>query len=60
VETLNAAVIGRYTRRNKRSHNYPRKKYDPPCGPPALLKATRQQQQLAKLLQRTKSAGLTA
>jgi hypothetical protein len=56
ITALDAAVIDHYVRRNKSSRNYPRKKSDPPCGPPAILKATRQQKQIA---QRLKS-GLTA
>lgn len=53
---LDRAVVDRYVRKNKRSRQYPRKKYDPPCGPPAIQTATRQQQKLAKQLK----AGLTA
>lgn len=59
VTALDAAVIDQYVRRNKSSRNYPRKKSDPPCGPPKIQAATRQQQQIAKQLKRTKS-GLTA
>jgi hypothetical protein len=55
-QQLDRAVIDHYPRKNKRSRQYPRKKYDPPCGPPRLLKATHQQQLLAKQLK----AGLTA
>lgn len=53
---LDRAVIDRYARKNKRSRQYPRKKYDHPCGPPTIQKATQQQQQLAKQLK----PGLTA
>lgn len=59
VTSLDVAVIDHYVRRNKSSRNYPRKKSDPPCGPPKILKATRQQKQIAKYLKRAKS-GLTA
>lgn len=49
---LNASVIDPYVRRNKNSRNYPRKKSEPPCGPPTLQKASRHQQQIAKQLKR--------
>ena len=55
-QRLDHAVIDGYTRKNKRSRDDPRKKNDPPCGPPTIQKATRQQQQLAKQLK----PGLTA
>lgn len=60
AEALDAAVIDSYTRRNKHSRNYPRKKYDPPCGPPTLLTASRQQKQLAVQLRNTDLSGLMA
>lgn len=55
-ERIDQAIIDGYSRKNKRSRSYPRKKYDPPCGPPLIQKATPHQQQLAKQL----NAGLTA
>jgi hypothetical protein len=55
-QRLDRAVIDGYARNNKRSRQYPRKKYDAPCGPPAIQHATRQQRQLAQQLK----AGLTA
>lgn len=59
VTALDAAVIDQYARRHKASRNYPRKKSDPPCGPPSILKATRPQKQLAQRIKRAKP-GLTA
>jgi hypothetical protein len=57
---LAAAVVDSYRRSNKASRNYPRKKYDSPCGPPVIVKASRQQQQQAKQLRRDDKSGLTA
>ena len=59
VTALEEAIIDHYVRRNKSSRNYPRKKSDPPCSPPAILKANRKQKQIAKHLKRANS-GLTA
>jgi hypothetical protein len=58
---LSRAVIDPYTRRDKRSRGYPRKKYDPPSGPPRIKKATPTQTRLAKQLAKTYvKKGLTA
>jgi hypothetical protein len=60
VDQLDASVVDRYARRQKNSRNYPRKKYDLPCGPPAIRKASRQQRRIATQLRRIAKAGLTA
>lgn len=61
VTLLQAAVIDRYQRRDKRSRGYPRKKYEPSTKPPTILDATQEQKTLAQYIrQRTKLKGLTA
>lgn len=60
AELLVRAVIDNYQRRNKASRGYPRKKYDKPCEPPLLIKATRQQIELAKQLRTAQRKRLTA
>ena len=60
ANTLDAAVVDSYVRRRKNSRNDPRKKYDLPCGPPAITNATHQQQQNAQQLRRNGQTGLTA
>lgn len=61
AELLSAAVIDSYSRRDKRSRGYPRKKYEPPAKPPRITKATRQQRELAKQpTTQTRLKGLTA
>jgi hypothetical protein len=60
ADALEAAVVDKYTRRNKTRRNYPRKKYDAPCGPPALITATPQQQRRAQQLRNPDQTGLTA
>lgn len=60
LQKLDHAVIDRYPRKNKRRRHDLRKKFDPPCGPPQLLKATRQQKQIATQLRKQTQKGLTA
>lgn len=52
-ERLQAAMIDTYPRRDKRSRNYPRKKYEPPTKPPRITRATKNQRSLAKQLAST-------
>ena len=60
-ELLSSALIDRYARRDKRSRDYPRKKYDPPAKPPRITTSTVQQRQRAQQLGSTNSSkGLTA
>jgi Transposase DDE domain len=47
-DLLSAAVTDRYSRRDKRSRGYPRKKYEPPAKQPRITNATKQQRQLAQ------------
>jgi Transposase DDE domain len=47
-ELIAVAVIDSYSRRDKRSRGYPRKKYDPPAKPPRITDATQQQRKLAQ------------
>jgi len=53
---LSQAVIDSYSRKDKRSRGYPRKKYEPPTKAPQITRATKQQRQLAQrlLTQQTK------
>jgi hypothetical protein len=58
---LAVALIDSYQRVNKHNRSYPRKKYEPPAGPPLITTATRSQIRLAKHLQDTiDNKGLTA
>lgn len=58
---LLTAVVDSYRRPNKRSRNYPRKKYDPPTRPPQIINATRSQREIAMHgLSRSTQKGLTA
>lgn len=52
-EQLARCLIDNYVRKNKSSRHYPRKKYDPPPGPPLIQQATPQQQKLAQQLKKT-------
>ena len=47
-ELLNRCILDAYQRRNKRSRDYSRKKYDPATGAPMILKATQTQIKQAK------------
>jgi hypothetical protein len=47
---LGEAVIDRYTRRNKSSRNYPRKKRESPPGKPQIVTATKSQRLRATML----------
>ena len=58
-DQLSRAVIDDYQRANKKSREYPRKKYEPPPKPPHLQTATRLQQKLARSIQ-LEQKGLTA
>ncbi len=49
-ELLDIALLDQYTRRNKTRRDYPRKKYDPPPGPPIITTATPNQVAHAKQL----------
>ncbi len=61
VQRLQAAVIDRYRRRDKRSRGYPRKKYEPRSKPPQIFYATKAQQRLAQNIPvNAKQKGLTA
>jgi hypothetical protein len=58
---LLAAIVDSYRRKNKRSRNYPRKKYEPPTKPPRITNATRSQHKLAlQLMSPSASKGLPA
>jgi hypothetical protein len=58
-EQLKLAVVDNYTRRDKTSRGYPRKKQERPAGQPQLLIATPAQVRLARTL-RQQAKGLTA
>lgn len=49
-DLLTRAVLDSYPRRDKRSRNYPRKKYDQTIQPPHIITATRHQKDQAKKL----------
>ncbi|MGL4421926.1 MAG: transposase, partial [Gemmataceae bacterium] len=49
-ELLLAGVVDGYSRKDKRSRGYPRKKYEPEARPPEILQATAAQKQLAQQL----------
>jgi hypothetical protein len=51
-DRLSAALIDPYSRHNKASRNYPRKKQESPPGPPKVLLASRTQIELAQSLRR--------
>lgn len=57
ADALEDAVVDNYKRRQKQSRNYPRKKYDSPCGPPVITNASRHQRQLAKQLRACNNQG---
>jgi len=57
---LSGALIDEYRRSSKASRDYPRKKYEPPPGPPEIVPATREQKALAKKIKRELAIGLTA
>ncbi len=60
-DMLATAVIDSYSRRDKRSRGYPRKKYEPPAKQPRITNATQQQRKLAQQPTTQMSAkGLTA
>jgi hypothetical protein len=50
ADRLTAAVVDRYSRHDKRSRAYPRKKYEPPAKPPRIASATRTQRVQAQQL----------
>jgi hypothetical protein len=52
-DLLRTAVIDPYTRKNKTSRGYPRKKHETPPGAPTITNATKQQAQHAKHLAAT-------
>ena len=61
VHCLRVAVLDPYTRRDKRSRGYPRKKYESPAKPPKISTATPSQRLLAQqLMTRTAEKRLTA
>jgi hypothetical protein len=60
-DLLDVAVVDSYSRRDKRSRGYPRKKYEPPAKPPRITNATQHQRKLAQQHARQISQkGLTA
>lgn len=60
-DMLARAVIDSYSRRDKRSRGYPRKKYEPSAKQPRITNATQQQRKLAQQSTTQMSAkGLTA
>ena len=59
-DLLHKAVIDPYTRKNKTSRAYPRKKQEKPPGAPSITNATKQQIQHAKQLAAIHKKGLTA
>lgn len=61
AEQITAAVVDCYSRRNKTSRNYPRKKYEPQTKTPSIAKASRSQRSLAQcVMSSTTAKGLTA
>lgn len=60
LERIARALIDDYTRRNKSSRSYPRKKQEKPPGKPILQMATPAQKRKAKQLQEIQSKRLTA
>jgi len=48
TDLLDRAIIDPYTRRNRTSRDYPRKKQEQPAGPPVILTASPSQVRLAK------------
>jgi hypothetical protein len=59
-EQLRQAIIDPYTRKNKASRNYPRKKQERIAGPPVILRASRTQIKRAKELATAQRIRLTA
>ena len=59
-DLLRRAVIDNYTRRDKTSRSYPRKKQEQPAGPPDIVLATSAQIELAKQVQPEEQKGLPA
>jgi hypothetical protein len=61
ADLLAVAVVDHYTRRDKRSRGYPRKKYEPPTKAPRITAATKIQRTLAQqLTTQLNEKGLTA
>jgi Transposase DDE domain len=48
LDDLNEALVDHYGRPSKKSRTYPRKKLEPPCTRPLILKATARQQRCAR------------
>jgi hypothetical protein len=59
-ERLRQAIIDPYSRKNKASRNYPRKKQEQAPGAPVILRATRSQIQSAKAIAAQQKIRLTA
>jgi hypothetical protein len=59
-DLIDRAIIDPYERKNKTSHDYPRKKQEQATGAPILRKATRAQVQRAAQVKREVKKGLTA
>jgi hypothetical protein len=59
-QLIDRAIIDPYTRKNKTSRDYPRKKQEQSAGPPVVRKATRAQIRLASEVKPEQKQGLTA
>lgn len=60
TELLDRAILDSYTRKNKSSRDYPRKKDEPGAGPPIIRRATQEQMMIAQQVKAEQQKGLTA
>jgi hypothetical protein len=60
TDLLNRALIDPYVRKNKASHDYPRKKQEQPPGAPVIFPATRKQTKQAQAIKIEEKIRLTA
>ena len=60
IDLLDRAIIDPYTRKNKTSRDYPRKKQEQAAGPPVILRATLLQIAIAQQVGAEQKKGLTA
>jgi hypothetical protein len=60
TDLLDRAIIDPYTRRNRTSRDYPRKKQEQPAGPPVILQASQAQVRMAKEVKIEQQIRLTA